>query len=237
MEAEPIYRENKPLSSEPLEVRSGFITKVYGIMTIQLVLTAALACPFVMVVELREWVKITGQPLILCACTLNILFALVLACPWGCHKSMRTFPINYVLLAGFTLTEGLLVGVICAGYTLTSVLFAVFATGIQVFSLTMFAMTTKSDFTGNSVYIFAALMCMMIFSIFCFLLPFPVVHKIACCMSILVFSFHLILDTQQLMREGKLAFSIDDYVSAAIHLYIFNIQLFLYILQLFGHRE
>jgi len=236
-ETDAIYHENKRVAFEPPEVRSGFIVKVYGILTAQLILTAAVASPFVASPGLKAWVKINGLPLVIGVCILNILFLCFMMCPCGCEKNMRTFPINYLLLGGFTITEGFLVGVICAGYTVASVLFAVAATAVLVFSLTMFAIYTKSDFTGMGVYLFAAMMCLMIFSFFCIFLPFPIMHKIVCCFGILLFSFFLIYDTQMVMGKGELAIGIDDYVFAALQLYIDIIQLFLYILQLFGSRD
>jgi len=237
MENEPLYHENKLVANVPPEIRSGFITKVYGILTVQLILTAAVACPFVACAGLKQWVKFNGGPLVIGVCILNILFMCFMVCPCGCQKNMRTFPINYMLLAGFTITEGLLVGVICANYTVASVLMAVLATGILVFSLSLYAMTTKSDFTGMGVYLFAAMMCLMIFSLFCIFLPFPFAHKVLCCLGILVFSFYLIYDTQMVMGNGQLALGIDDYVFGALQLYIDIVQIFLYILQLIGRRD
>jgi len=236
-ETAPITRESKVLASEASEIRSGFITKVYGILTAQLLLTAAVACPFIVCVEVKEWVKTKAMSLVLGATIFNILFLCLLMCPCGCEKNMRTFPINYILLSGFTITEGLLIGVVCAGFTVESVLFAVLATAILVFSLTLFAVTTKSDFTGCGVYLFAAMVCLMIFSLFCFLLPFPIMDKIYCCLGILVFSFYLIFDTQLIMGNRENAIGIDDYVYAALQLYMDIVQLFLYILQLFGSRD
>jgi len=237
METDPIYHENKLIAHEPPEVRSGFITKVYGILTAQLVLTAACAAPFVTDQALRAWVKVHGFPLVIGVTILNILFLCFLICPCGCEKNMRTFPTNYLLLGGFTITEGLLVGVVCASYTVDSVVFAVFATGVLVFGLSMYAMTTKSDFTGMGPYLFAGMLVLMMFGLFAFFLPFPIMHKIYCCIGILLFSFYLIYDTQMIMGKGELAIGIDDYVFAALQLYMDIIQLFLFILQLFGNRD
>merc|ERR1719453_205094 len=160
-----------------------------------------------------------------------------MVCPCGCQNNMRIFPTNYLLLAGFTITEGMLVGVICSQYTLASVLAAVFATGILVLGLTVYAVTTKSDFTGMGGYIFAALLVLFIFGIFTMFMPFPFMETVYCCLGILVFSFYLIFDTQLIMGNGALKIGIDDYVFAALQLYIDIIQLFLYMLRLFGERR
>merc|ERR1719401_272147 len=165
---------------------------------------------------------------------LNIAFMCALTC---CQNLARTFPINYALLGGFTVTEGVLVGVICSLYTLSSILFAVVATGVLVGGLSCYAMFTKRDFTGMGPYLFAACLVLLIFGFFAAFLPFPFLHKVYCSLGILLFSFYLIYDTQMIMGKGELALSIDDYCMGALQLYVDIIQLFLFILQLFGSRS
>jgi len=222
------------LKDEPPEIRNGFIKKVYSILSAQLLLTAAVAAPLVMEGEVQKWVKTQGQTLIIVVCVLNIVLICAMAC---CRTAMRSFPTNYIMLFAFTATEGFLVGVICSTYELESVMCAVIATGLLVGCLTVYAIITKSDFTGCGVYLFAALLVLLIFSLFCWLFPFPWMQTVYCCLGILIFSFYLIFDTQLIMGKGELRLGIDDYVYAALNLYLDIIQLFLYILQLIGDRR
>ena len=60
--------------------------------------------------------------------------------------------------------ESIFVGVFSAQYTAWSVLLAVGCTCIVVGALTLFACTTKIDFTGMGMYLYAGLMVMMCFS-------------------------------------------------------------------------
>jgi len=223
------------LKNEPPAIRNGFIRKVYGILSAQLLLTGAVAAPMVMNEALKQWVHTIGAPLIMAATVLNIVLLCAMTC--CCESSMRTFPTNYILLFLFTASEGLIVGAICTTYTGSSVLLAVVATGFVVGGLTIFAVTTKSDFTGMSAYLFAALLVLLVFGFFCMLVSSPVMHKIYCCFGILIFSFYLIFDTQMIMGKGELRLGVDDYVFAALQLYLDIIQLFLYILELVGDRS
>lgn len=227
----------KLISDEPPEVRAGFITKVYGILTAQLLLTAAIAAPFVLSPSLKAWVQMHGFPLVILVSVLNIAFLFAMTCPCGCERNMRTFPTNYILLGGFTATEGLLVGVCCAQYTVGSVALAVAATGVLVGGLTAYAFWTKTDFTGFGPYLFAATLVLLFFGLFLMFVQSPFMHKVYCCLGILVFSFYLIFDTQLIVGKGQCALGIDDYVFGALQLYIDIIQLFLYILQLIGSRD
>lgn len=231
--------EGTLLKDEPPEVRNGFIRKVYGILTAQLLVTAVVACPLVMNDALNKWVMQEGQLLLIAVTVLNIALMCGMSC--CCEPLMRKFPTNYILLFAFTITEGFLLGVICSQYTGESVLFAVFATSFLVGGLTLFAITTKSDFTGMGVYLFAALLVLLIFGFFCMVLSHWVhtelLKNIYCCLGILVFSFYLIFDTQMVMGKGELRLGVDDYVRAALELYLDIINLFLYILRLFGDRS
>lgn len=234
-----MYDERRPiihkrLSDEPPEVRAGFVSKVYGILSVQLFVTALVATPFVTSTAVKSFVAHYGFPLVIGISVLNIGFLIAMLCCG--QNTLREYPTNYMLLGGFTITEGLLVGVICCFYSVQAILFAVFATSILVGSLTVYAMTTEKDFTGMGPYLFAAVVALFIFGIICMFFPFPFIHKIYCGLGILLFSFYLIYDTQMIMGNGELCIGIDDYCFAALQLYIDIIQLFLYILQLFGDR-
>jgi len=234
-ETDPLM-ESTLLKDEPPEVRNGFIKKVYGILTAQLLVTAVVAAPLVLYEPWKQWVLTEGLVLLIAVTVLNIALICGMSC--CCEPLMRKFPANYILLFAFTLTEGFLVGVICSQYTGESVLVAVFATSFLVGGLTLFAVTTKSDFTGMGVYLYAALLVLVIFGFFCMFLPHSeLLHKIYCCLGILVFSFYLIFDTQMVMGNGELRLGVDDYVRAALELYLDIINLFLYILRLFGDRS
>lgn len=235
-EAQPLF-QSKSISEEPEEIRAGFIAKVYGILTVQLLVTATIAAPFVLSAGIRTYVETDGYPLVILASILNIAVLCLMLCPCGCERNMRTYPTNYLLLGAFTVTEGILLGVICAHYTLGSVLFAFVATAALVGGLTAFAVYTKRDFTGMGPYLFAALMVLILFGLFSMLLPFPQMQTVYGCFGILLFSFYLIYDTQLIMGKGELAIGIDDYVFAALQLYIDIVQLFLYILELFGDKD
>jgi len=120
---------------------------------------------------------------------------------------------------------------------MASILLAVVATAILVGGLTIYAMVTETDFTDMGGYLFCALMVLFIFGIFVMFFPFPFMHKVYCCLGILVFSFYLIYDTQMITGQGEIQLGVDEYVFGALQLYIDIIQLFLFILQLLGDRS
>lgn len=58
-----------------------------------------------------------------------------------------------------------------------------------------------------------------------------------CSIGIFVFGLYLIIDTQMIVGGKSFAISMDDYVVAALLIYIDIIQIFLYILQILGGRK
>jgi hypothetical protein len=226
--------DNQFLKNASSAVRAGFIQKVYGVLFAQLLVTSVVAYPFVGVPSVKLWAQQQGFAMIVVCLVLNIAFL----CTLSCRRDLaRTVPTNYLLLFGFTATEGVLVGVICSVYTLNSILFAVAATSFLVGGLSCYAMYTKSDFTTMGPYLFAALLVLTIFGLFLAFFPIPFLQTVYCCIGILLFSFYLIYDTQLIMGKGELKLGIDDYILGALMLYVDIIQLFLYILQLFGNRS
>eukprot|EP00928_Gymnodinium_smaydae_P054076 TRINITY_DN37917_c0_g1_i1.p1 TRINITY_DN37917_c0_g1~~TRINITY_DN37917_c0_g1_i1.p1 ORF type:complete len:249 (-),score=43.80 TRINITY_DN37917_c0_g1_i1:144-890(-) len=235
--------QNPLLQSEPpatglikdaqKEIRSAFISKVYGILTAQLCLTALVAAPFVMMPSVQEMVQ-TNASILMGVALLNLLLVFVMVCPCGCQGNLRKYPLNYCLLGAFTVTEGMLVGVICSTYSVHVVMLAVAATALLVGALSTYAKTTESDFTSCGPYLLVALFGLSFMSLGAMIFPFPFSQTMVASIGIVMFSFYLIFDTQLIMGKGELALTIDDYCFAALTLYLDIIQLFLYILQLLG---
>merc|ERR1719420_792465 len=160
------------------------------------------------------------------------------------RNTTRSFPANYVLLLSFTACEGVLIGFLSAMYTVKSVVACVGVTMLIFGALTAYAWTTKRDFTGFGPYLFGVLISLILFSICMGILRFAfgfdlryveMAYDIGC---ILLFVIYIIYDTQLIIGGGhKHQFTIDDYVFAAMSLYLDVINLFMHLLQLFGQRS
>merc|ERR1719375_1060620 len=62
-----------------------------------------------------------------------------------CQDVCRQFPTNYLLLFGFTVFEGILIGFVSAAYTAGSVTICVGITAAVFLGLTLYAWTTSTD--------------------------------------------------------------------------------------------
>jgi FtsH-binding integral membrane protein len=66
--------------------------------------------------------------------------------------------------------------------------------------------------------------------IFC--IWFDFLTNLYCCFGVILFGIYLVIDTQMIIGGRRFEISTDDYVLAALVLYIDIIQLFLYILRM-----
>jgi FtsH-binding integral membrane protein len=232
------YQKEQLSGLSSINVRHGFIKKVYTILFTQLLITCAIAAPFVLLPTSTIQPFVSANIWLL---WLSLAISITTMIVFACFPSlMRQYPTNYIILFGFTCAEGLLVGLICAQYTIASVLVALVTVTAVALGLSLFAMQTKYDFTGWGPYLLVGSIVLLIFGFV--LIFFPgnsIAQKIYCGFGALLFSFYLVYDTQLVVggNHRKHQFSVDDYAVAAICLYIDIVQLFLYILSLFGDRR
>ena len=224
--------EQNAVSSETVKqmMRLGFIRKVYGILSMQLLITVA-----IMSLSFIEGVRqfLTGN---LVFFWIALGLSIILIVPLVCFKQLaRTVPMNYILLFAWTLCEGYMLAVCCATYDPKVVLLAGLMTAAVTISLTIYAFTTKVDFTFLGGLLFCCATIMLFWGIFS-LIYGVMFNTLYCVLGIIVYSIYLIFDTQLVMGKLGIEYSVDDYVFASLMIYMDIIQLFLYILQLFGRK-
>lgn len=227
-------------------VRHAFIQKVYGILGAQLAITTLISGAILYAGQ--HWVK-SNPALSLTMMTVSLAVSIGMMCVFMCcPDTMRETPTNYILLGLFTIAESILVGFVSIQYTQASVIMVLAITTIVVLSLTLFACQTSYDFTGFAPYLFCFAMVLLGFGLvlsiasLCGATASPAFKAMRLLYAVggaLLFSVYLIFDTQMIVggKHAKFKFSLDDYCMAAIALYLDIIQLFLYLLEIFGERK
>jgi len=217
------------------EVRSGFIRKVYSILSVQLVITAVIALPIQRLGP--YWVAMHRQYMQM-ACFASLGAVIGVSC--CCADLARKVPYNYMFLLLVTACEGVIVGFVSAMYTTESVVMALVMTSGIFICLTIYAFTTKTDFTGMGGYLMCVLCGLALTSFVCMFFPYsPMMQKLMGGIGAILFSFYIVYDTQLIVggKHKKHQFGVDDYVFAALNIYLDIINLFLYLLELFGDRR
>ncbi|XP_034031181.1 protein lifeguard 1 isoform X2 [Thalassophryne amazonica] len=183
-------------------VRRGFIRKVYLTLMIQLLVTVGIICAFVYWNTLKQWTRTTYW-----FSTAMMVVVLVLIVALSCCDSLRRqVPLNFIALSLFTIAEGLMLGSVTVYFDAEAVLWAVGATALVSFAMSLFAMQSKF------------------------------LHIVYACLGTLVFSLYLVFDTQLILggKHRKYSVSPEEYVFAALNLYLDIVTLFLLLLQLIG---
>mmetsp|Transcript_42309 Transcript_42309/g.105740 ORF Transcript_42309/g.105740 Transcript_42309/m.105740 type:complete len:252 (+) Transcript_42309:42-797(+) len=221
-----------------LETKRAFLVKVYSIVSVQLAVTV-LFCGVSMYVEPVRLGLLSVGPLmgwVLLIPMIGLLFAL--------HWKKNSYPLNMWLLGCFTVVESLLVGFVCAAHQQagedcvshglhscagmgTIVWYAWAATFVVFGSLTAFVMFSGIDFSFLGLFLFAGSIIMIGWALVSMIFGLHTGFFFGACGAALMCGY-ILYDTSNIMkRMGP-----DDYVIAAIEIYIDVITLFLYILEM-----
>lgn len=224
---------------EKFNVRIGFVRKVYGILAAQLGLTT-LIC----IISMTSTAFADFQANNPAFFVLTAVFSIVILIAILCFRSVaKTVPTNYICLSVFTLCESYMVSFACSSIDEPKIVIMAAAMTLgMTLSLTIYACTTKTDFTtcGSTLFIFAS--ALMMFGIFMWIFSSwnrPLYILYTTC-GVIIYGFYLVYDTQLIMGGKEEEIDIEDYIIGAIMIYLDIIIIFLKLLtllkELFGSK-
>mmetsp|Transcript_30767 Transcript_30767/g.40649 ORF Transcript_30767/g.40649 Transcript_30767/m.40649 type:complete len:270 (-) Transcript_30767:227-1036(-) len=207
------------------ELRAGFIRKVYTLLSFQMLLTVGICYSCMYVDSLRDFILNNTN-----GCFYGFLIPMIISLvALMCNKDR--VPTNYFWFFSFTVFMSLYIGIICAMYSAAGygilVLEALCLTAGLFIGLTFFTCVSGFDFSGMGPYLFSALWLLILYPFVGWLFGFYS-RFLYCLFGLILFSFYVIYDTSNIMHK----FGYDDYLIAAIELYLDIINLFLMILQI-----
>ncbi|KAJ0979659.1 hypothetical protein J5N97_015133 [Dioscorea zingiberensis] len=213
------------LSRGENELRWGFIRKVYGILTAQILLTTIVSAVTVLHAPLNALLsENSGIALLFAILPLVLLFPL--------HHYQQKHPLNFVFLGLFTVCLSLSIGVACAKTEGRLVLEALILTSGVVLSLTgytFWASKKGKDFSFLGPVLFAGLIVLLLTSFLQMFFPLGSTSvAVVGGLGALLFSAYLVYDTDNLIKR----FTYDEYIWASVVLYLDILNLFLSILNM-----
>ena len=215
------------------KIREGFIYKVFGIVLYQILILFLLVFLGYTFQAFHDFLLTSKTMLILTFfITLTCLFL-----PIFNPNIYRTVPTNYIVLTLFSLSFGWWIAACVMLYTKTSVLFVLCLTTITVASLTCYAMYTRKDYTAFGGFLFTALIVLIFASILEIFFPIPLLRLLLIYFSLMIFCIYLIYDVQLVIGDRGKKFSEDDYILAALNIYLDIVNIFLELLKIFGTRD
>ena len=153
------FQSGQPVYSHSAAIKAGFLRKVYGILSIQLLFTCCSSAFFMFHEPTRNYV-LANPSMLMAASIAPFGFLLALFCYKDRH------PLNMALLGGFTVCMTYTVGVVCAAYYQNHmgviVLQALILTASVFISLTTYVLVTKKDFSFLGGGLFAGLMILIV---------------------------------------------------------------------------
>jgi len=219
--------------------RVGFIRKVYATLGFQLFLTAAVAFS---IGQSKQFLGVlfskNGEWIVWLSLISSFLPLVILSLSTVARGS---FPLSMLLLAWFTLGESVILGIITSFYQTRSVVMAMLQTSIATLGLTLYSFqpNPKYDLTGHGQAIFSALLVLLLCGILHLFFPSSSFDLFRTTLGAALFSVMLVYDTQLVVggKHKKFEANSKDYILAAITLYLDIVNLFLYLLQLFGEKK
>ncbi|KAL2923952.1 BI1-like protein [Bienertia sinuspersici] len=212
------------------QLRWGFIRKVYGILSAQIVLTTLVSLLTVLYTPINETLR--GNSALLLFFSIMPLVLL-----WPLYIYQQKHPQNFIFLGLFTVCLSLTVGVACANTDGRIVLQALVLTAAVVCSLTgytFWAAKKGKDFSFLGPVLFASLVGIIFTGLLQVFFPFGSTSvAIMGGFSAIVFSGYIVYDTDNLIKR----FTYDEYIWASVTLYLDILNLFLTILRLLRQGE
>ncbi|XP_018329688.1 protein lifeguard 4 [Agrilus planipennis] len=213
------YRNNVLQASK--NIRLAFIRKVYGILSVQLLLTVIIAAVCMFTPQITGFVQKNDWMLMLSLFgSMGILIALFI--------KRKDTPANFILLTAFTVMQAYTVGVIVSFYPKIVVLQALLLTFIVLGALTVYTFQSKRDFSCLHSCLFAGLCILILGGFLQIFFHSSLMEFIIGIGGAALFCLFIIYDTQLLMQ----VLSPEEYILATINLYMDIINLFLYILRI-----
>ncbi|TVU41787.1 hypothetical protein EJB05_15335 [Eragrostis curvula] len=213
-----------PYMIESPQLRWAFIRKVYVIVAMQMLTTVAVAAAVYFVPAIRRFFAARTSAA-LAAFVVIIVAPLIVMFPMLFLR--KRHPINMFLLALFTVCMSFSVGLGCLSVKGIIIIEAASLTFVVVFGLTLYtfwAAKRGHDFSFLGPFLVAATLILMLYGLVQFLLPMgKVATTVYGCVAALVFSGFIIYDTDNLIKRH----SYDEYVTAAISLYLDIINIFM----------
>uniref|UniRef100_A0A8C7IES1 Protein lifeguard 1-like n=1 Tax=Oncorhynchus kisutch TaxID=8019 RepID=A0A8C7IES1_ONCKI len=193
---------------------------------IQLLVTFGIICAFLYWEALRLWSMKTYW---FSSCMIAVVLVIIISLSC-CVNVRRKVPLNFLALGLFVKF-----GLCCRFYEAEAVMWAVGATALVSLALSVFAMQSRWDFTLASGGLWVFCWTLISFALLCGIMRSQYVYIVYACLGTLLFSLYLVMDTQLILGGNhKYSISPEEYIFAALNLYLDIISLFTMLLALIG---
>jgi modulator of FtsH protease len=210
------------------EERATLVRRTYGLVFVSIVVTM-LGAAFAFTQQgLMD--AVAAHPFITFIC----MFApLIMA-----QRAAREFPKNVILTLIFTFIEGIWLAPFLRAAEISapgSVSSAALLTLVAFGGLTTYAFVSRRDFSAWGGFFIIGVLVLFVAMLVNMFMHSAAIALWTSAIGVLIFSGLLVFDTWRILRSG--AFGQDDYVIAAVQIYLDLLNMFMFILTLLGGRN
>lgn len=210
-----------------------FLSKMYAYMAGAIAVSAIMA--FVTVRYLRYTVIASPATMIILGI---ISIAMVFSLSF---KPDRAPGVSIAMLFIYAAIEGVFFSSILIVYAAESITMAFVSAAVVFVVLSVFGLNTKKDLSRIGRQAFAALIALFIVSIINLFLQSPAIQYVFSYIGVIIFTILTAYDTQQMktiyVKYGDQVNTTNLAVNGALQLYLDFINMFIYLLQIFGHND
>jgi len=217
------------------DVRRLFIRKVYAILSVQLIVTAGFVAAFMGIDSVKNYMATDGIPIVYASLGVYIITYFCLVCP--CCNFQRKYPLNVIMLSIFTIAMSVVAAAIASSYQTEVVLLAAATTATIVLVVTGLTFSSKFDITKFWYIAFVGSLGMLFVWPWFLVVGGSTTKAVYCGFGVMLFTFYLAYDTKTIIGGGRMEIGPDDYIVAVVQLYVDIIQIFLYLLRIFGRAD
>ncbi|XP_034179919.1 protein lifeguard 4-like [Osmia lignaria lignaria] len=217
------FTYNNNVHNATINIRLGFLRKVYGLLSVQLLITVLVGTVFMAFDPLKLFVQENSWTLLVSFIgTMVTLFAL--------YVKRKDHPANLVLLTLFTLMQAYTIAIVVSMFDVTTVLEALFMTLTVTIGLTIYTFQSKRDLSVSSSGLFIGLWILLLGGLIQIFLQSTIMELMLSIGGAALMSMFIIFDTRLIMHT----LSPEEYILATINIYLDIVNLFLYILRIFA---
>lgn len=220
------------------------MNKVYGLMSVAMVLTGAVAWA---VGSSPALLGIFRDPVTLSPNLLGwaVMFApLIMVFAFGAAINRLSAPAAQLFFYAFAAVMGLSMAWIFAVFTGVSIATTFFVTAIAFAGLSLYGYTTKKDLSGMGTFLMMGVIGLVVASIINIFIASSALHFAITVIGLLVFAALTAYDTQNIKASyvqhaqyGDQEWLDKSAIMGALSLYINFINMFMFLLQFLGNRE
>jgi FtsH-binding integral membrane protein len=231
------YQQDYTESAELKQLQATFITKVYGWMFLALVITGLVALFAASSDAYYDFITANPKSIYV---LMGATFLLVMAISWGINR-ISSF-VATVLFLLYAVLNGITFGILFYIFTTGSIATTFMVTALTFGVMSAIGYFTKKDLSSIGQLLMMALVGVIIASIANWFMQSPMLYWIITYVGLFVFIGLVAFDTQKIKKMAILQIENPENgkkgaIIGALHLYLDFINIFLFLLRIFGGRK